>query len=90
MQSTRRLGDVIKRDQAEALAVRAAADARLDIRKARVAAQDRVRERMRVFHNLMAQGARKRHCGRPSRSARIWFARVSRSRRRLRERCRLP
>ena len=55
MESVKRQGDIIKRDQAEALALRAAADARLDLRNAERLAQDRVRERMRVYRNLMDQ-----------------------------------
>ncbi|MFO0881136.1 MAG: hypothetical protein U0840_27750 [Gemmataceae bacterium] len=55
MESIARLGNIIKRDQAEALALRAAADARLDLRRAETLAQDRIRERMRVFRNLMDQ-----------------------------------
>ncbi len=55
MESTARMSAVIKRDQAEALALRAAADARLDLRRAETIQQDRVRERMRVYRNLMDQ-----------------------------------
>jgi tetratricopeptide (TPR) repeat protein len=55
MESVARRGETFKRDQAQALALRAAADARLDLRRTATAAQDRVRERLRVFHNLMDQ-----------------------------------
>jgi hypothetical protein len=55
MESVARISAVIKRDQAEALALRAAADARLDIRRTETRAQDRLRERLRVFQNLMDQ-----------------------------------
>ena len=55
MEAVARMGAIVKRDQAEALALRAAADARLDLRKAETLAQDRVRERLRVFRNLMDQ-----------------------------------
>ena len=55
MGSVARVGNTVKRDQAEGLALRAAADARLDIRRTETLAQDRVRERLRVFHNLMDQ-----------------------------------
>ena len=55
MGSISRIGATIKRDQGQALALRAAADARLDIRRTETLAQDRVRERLRVFHNLMDQ-----------------------------------
>src|SRR5262249_25184308 len=55
MESVKRTGDIVKRDQAEALALRAAADARLDLRNTVRLAQDRVRERMRIYRNLMDQ-----------------------------------
>ncbi|MFO0925936.1 MAG: vWA domain-containing protein [Gemmataceae bacterium] len=55
MESINRIRDIVKRDQAEALALRAAADARLEVRNAERIAQDRVRERMRIYHNLMDQ-----------------------------------
>ena len=55
MGSISRIGATIKRDQGQALALRAAADARLDLRRSEVLAQDRVRERLRVFRNLMDQ-----------------------------------
>ncbi|MFO0844433.1 MAG: vWA domain-containing protein [Gemmataceae bacterium] len=55
MEGVARQGAIVKRDQAEALALRAAADARLDLRRAEAVAQDRLRERMRVFRNLMDQ-----------------------------------
>jgi tetratricopeptide (TPR) repeat protein len=55
MQTVQRVGAVVERDQSQALALRAAADARLDLRRAADAANDRIRARMRVFGNLMAQ-----------------------------------
>src|SRR5262249_40605067 len=55
MRTMRRVGDAIERDQAQALALRAAADARLDLRRTENAANDRLRERLRVFRNLMDQ-----------------------------------
>ncbi|HEY7311775.1 MAG TPA: hypothetical protein VH643_20600 [Gemmataceae bacterium] len=48
-------GAVVKRDQAEALSLLAAANARTTLTAAQRLEQDRVRERMRVFHNLMDQ-----------------------------------
>ena len=51
----RRVGDVIERDQAQALALRAAADARLDLRRPTTRPTTAIRERMRVFRNLMDQ-----------------------------------
>src|SRR5262249_46956920 len=55
MESVQRLGAVVKRDLAEALKLRAAADARLAIRRTEMRAKGRVRERMRVFKTLMDQ-----------------------------------
>jgi hypothetical protein len=55
MEAVARRGEAFKRDQAQALALRAAADARLDLRRTTTLAQDRIRERLRVFHNLMDQ-----------------------------------
>ncbi|MBY0229630.1 MAG: VWA domain-containing protein, partial [Gemmataceae bacterium] len=55
LESAERVGRTVARDQAQAAALRAAADARLDVRRTEVLAQDRVRERIRVFHNLMDQ-----------------------------------
>src|SRR5262249_39098017 len=55
MENISRIGSPLKGDAAEAAALRAAADARLDVRRTEVLAQERVRERMRVFHNLMDQ-----------------------------------
>jgi tetratricopeptide (TPR) repeat protein len=48
-------GAVVKRDQAEALNLLASANARTTLSAQERLEQDRVRERMRVFHNLMAQ-----------------------------------
>src|SRR5262249_60391319 len=50
-----REGGALKPDRARARALRPAADARLDLRRVETLAQDRIRERMRVFHNLMDQ-----------------------------------
>jgi hypothetical protein len=55
LQAVDREGRAIQRNLDEALALRAAADARLDIRRNEAIAQNRIRERMRVFHNLMDQ-----------------------------------
>ncbi|MFQ3592818.1 MAG: vWA domain-containing protein, partial [Gemmataceae bacterium] len=55
LETINRIGAQRKRDAAEAAALRAAADARLDVRRTEILAQERVRERMRVFHNLMDQ-----------------------------------
>src|SRR5262249_37608633 len=48
-------GRLVKRDQAERLAALAVADARRARTQLEEAAQDRVRERLRVYHNLMNQ-----------------------------------
>src|SRR5262249_47285121 len=45
----------VERDEAERLNLRAAADARLELSRTVTLAQERLRERMRVFHNLMDQ-----------------------------------
>src|SRR5262249_61061457 len=55
MEAVDRVGRVVSRDIAQAAAMRAAADARTDIRRQAQLASDRIRERMRVFHNLMDQ-----------------------------------
>jgi tetratricopeptide (TPR) repeat protein len=55
MQAAAREGAVIKRDQENALALRAAAADRLERRTQENVVQAQVRERMRVFHNLMDQ-----------------------------------
>jgi tetratricopeptide (TPR) repeat protein len=51
--SVERVGAVVLRNQAEALALRAAAEARATVGQLQAAVQDRIRERMRVFHDLM-------------------------------------
>jgi hypothetical protein len=55
MAGVEREGKMEKRRIEEALVLRAAADARLEARNLEAAAQNRIRERMRVFHNLMDQ-----------------------------------
>ncbi|MFO0928549.1 MAG: hypothetical protein U0736_16250 [Gemmataceae bacterium] len=55
MSSVQRIGDIVRRDQAEALALRVAANERVEARNAERLAQDRVRERTRIYHNLMDQ-----------------------------------
>src|SRR5262249_9164013 len=55
MRTAKRVGDAVERDQSQALALRALADQRLDLRRAADAANDRLRARMRGFHNLMDQ-----------------------------------
>src|SRR5262249_41884853 len=54
-QSGGRVGVLRLRNQAEALALRAAAEARATVGQLQVALTDRIRERMRVFHDLMNQ-----------------------------------
>ncbi len=56
LESVEREGAVVKRDQRERLELAAVAQARLGVREREIAAQDRIRERMRVFHTYMDQG----------------------------------
>src|SRR5262249_2325623 len=52
LESTARMGAVVKRDQAESLALRAAAGARLELRRTGALAQGGLRARRRVFRNM--------------------------------------
>jgi tetratricopeptide (TPR) repeat protein len=62
-------GSVVKRDQDEALRLMANANARTTLRATERLEQNRVRERMRVFHNLMDQ-AREQQAYRQAQSIR--------------------
>jgi tetratricopeptide (TPR) repeat protein len=55
MDAVAREGRIVKRNQAEALALQAQADARRELTREREEVERRIRARLRVFHNLMNQ-----------------------------------